>query len=89
LEEVRQNPFVIQEELDLLTKEMRALKQRVKLIDLYHHWMEEFNNLKMEHAFMKVELLIYHKRSKRNLADQWEFYKKQVSKIIQKVFESD
>jgi hypothetical protein len=54
---------VVEEELDMLAKEMKVLRQRVKLADLYHYQIEEFNNLKMEHAFMKVELLIYQKRS--------------------------
>jgi hypothetical protein len=36
----------------------------MELADLYHHQMEEFDNLKMEHAFMKTKLLIYQKRSK-------------------------
>lgn len=40
----------------MLTKEMMVLKSKVKLIDLYHYRMEEFDNLKMEHAFMKAEL---------------------------------
>ncbi len=44
--------------------------------------MEEFDNLKMEHAFMKVALLIYQKRSKRSQAKQWELYKEQVGEII-------
>jgi hypothetical protein len=52
--------------LDALAKEMRALKYRAELVDLHHYHMEEFDNLKMEHAFMKAELLIYQKRSKRN-----------------------
>jgi hypothetical protein len=47
---------------------MRVLKQRAKLVDLYHYQMEEFNNLKIKHAFMKAELLIYQKRSKRSQA---------------------
>jgi hypothetical protein len=28
--------------------------------------MEEFNNLKMEYAFMKIKLLIYEKQNKKN-----------------------
>jgi hypothetical protein len=44
--------------------------------------------LKMEHDFMKVELLIYQKRSKRNEAEQWELYKEQIGEIIQEAFES-
>jgi hypothetical protein len=35
-------------------KEMKVLRQMVELTNLYHNWMEEFNNLKMEHAFMKT-----------------------------------
>jgi hypothetical protein len=44
--------------------------------------MEEFDNLKMEHALMKAELLICQKRSKRSQVEQWELYKKQIIKII-------
>jgi hypothetical protein len=30
---------------------MRVLKQRVELTNLYHHWMEEFNNLRWNMLF--------------------------------------
>ncbi len=50
---------MVHEELDMLEKEMRVLRERMKLIDYYHYRIEEFDILKMEHAFMKVELLIY------------------------------
>ncbi len=50
---------MVHEELDMLVKEMRALRERAKLAYFYHYQMEEFDNLKMEHAFMKAELLIY------------------------------
>ncbi len=60
---------MIQDEFNALAKEMRAIKQRAELANLYHYHMEEFDNLKMEHAFMKVELLIYQKRSKRSQAE--------------------
>jgi hypothetical protein len=43
---------------------MRILKQKVELIDLYHHQMEEFDNLKMEYAFMKAKLLFTSRRAK-------------------------
>jgi aryl-alcohol dehydrogenase-like predicted oxidoreductase len=40
-----------QEELEAIKKEMRSLGHRVEVVDLlYHHWMEEFDTLKMEHA---------------------------------------
>jgi len=55
--------------LDALVKEMKALKQRAKLAYFYHYWMEEFDNVKMEDAFIKAELLIYQKRSKGSLAE--------------------
>jgi hypothetical protein len=32
--------------LDSLEEEMRALRQMAKLAVFYHHWMEEFDNLK-------------------------------------------
>lgn len=50
---------MIQEELDALAKELRALKQRAKFANLYHYQMEEFGNLKMENAFIEAKLLIY------------------------------
>jgi hypothetical protein len=34
---------------------MRTLWQRVELVDLYQNQMQEFDNLKMEYAFMKVD----------------------------------
>jgi hypothetical protein len=46
------------EDMEALERETRTLKQKVELANLYHHWMEEFNNLKMEYVFMKVKLLI-------------------------------
>ncbi len=70
---------MVQEEL---AKEMSVFKQKVELIDLHHYWMEEFDNLKMEHAFMKVELLIYKKRSKRSQVEEWELYKEKINEII-------
>jgi hypothetical protein len=70
LDEFQKNPDVVQEKLDMLAKEMRVLRKRVELVDLYHFQMEEFDNLKMEHVFMKVELLNYQKRSKRNQSKQ-------------------
>jgi hypothetical protein len=66
LEEVRKNQSTIKKELDSLEKEMRALRQRAELVDLYHHWMEEFDNLKMEYVFMKAKLMIYQNMNKRS-----------------------
>jgi hypothetical protein len=54
---------------------MKALTQKTELAYFYHHWMEEFNNLKMEHVLMKVKLLIFKKRSKISQEKQWEMYK--------------
>ncbi len=50
--------------------------------------MEEFNNLKMEHAFMNKKNLIYQKKSKRSQVKQWELYKEQVGEFIWEAFES-
>jgi hypothetical protein len=72
----------------MLAREMKVFKQKVKLANLYHYRMEEFDNLKMEHAFMKAKLLIYQKRSKRSQAEQWELYKEKIGEIIQEAFES-
>ncbi len=88
MEEVQKNLNVVQKELDILVEEMKALRQRAKLANLYHYRVEEFNNLKMEHAFMKAELLIYQKRNKRSQAKQWELYKEQINEIIWEAFES-
>jgi hypothetical protein len=48
---------------------MRALRQRAELVDLYHHRIEEFDNLKMEYVFMKARLMIYQNMNKRNRAE--------------------
>ncbi len=55
------------------------------LINLYHHQMEEFDNLKMEYAFMKTKLLIY---QQRNQVKHQALHKEQVGQIIQESFES-
>ncbi len=82
MEKVKKNPSVIQEELGALVEEMRMLRQKVKLANLYHYQMEELDKLKMEFAFMTAKILIYQKRSKRSQAKQWKFYKKQIGEII-------
>jgi hypothetical protein len=53
-----------QEELEAIEKEMRSLRHKVEMANMYHHRME--NILKTEHAFMKVELLIYQQRNKKS-----------------------
>jgi hypothetical protein len=50
---------MIPKNMEALEREMKTLRQRVELVDLYHNWMEEFDNLKMEYVFMKAKLLIY------------------------------
>jgi hypothetical protein len=45
---------MILEDLKTLKREMRTLRQMAKLVDLYHNQMDEFDNLKMEYAFMKA-----------------------------------
>lgn len=57
---------MIQKELEAIEKEMRSLRHKVEMANLYHHRMEDI--LKMEHAFMKAELLIYQQRSKKSQA---------------------
>ncbi len=37
---------------------------------------------------MKIELLIYQKRSKKSQAKQWGLYKEQINEIILEAFES-
>ncbi len=56
---MRQNLGMTLEDMEALEREMKTLRQKVELANLYHHLMEEFNNLKMEYAFMKVKFLIY------------------------------
>lgn len=87
-EDVRKNPSMILKELEVSKKEMKTLKYRAKLIDLYHNRMEELNNLKMEYAIMKAKLWIYQQRSKRSQVEQWKLHKEQVGEIIQEAFES-
>jgi hypothetical protein len=54
--------------------------------------MEEFDNVKMEHAFMKTIFLIYQmiyqNNNKRSQVEQWELHKEQVNEIIREAFES-
>jgi hypothetical protein len=45
---------MVLEDLKTLKREMRTLKQMVKLVDIYHNQMDVFDNLKMEYAFMKA-----------------------------------
>jgi hypothetical protein len=49
---MKQNLNMVREELKALKMEMWILWQKVELAYLYHNQMEEFNNLKMEYAFM-------------------------------------
>jgi hypothetical protein len=51
------------------------LRGKAKLTDLWHHQIEEFETLKMEHAFMSVKLLIYQQKARQVWLDQWEHYK--------------
>jgi hypothetical protein len=46
----------------LVTKNER-LKGKAKLIDLWHHQIEEFETFMMEHAFMSTKLLIYQQKA--------------------------
>jgi hypothetical protein len=50
--------------------------------------MEEFDNLKTKHAFMKAKLPIYQKGNNRNQVEQWEQCREQIGEIIQDAFES-
>jgi hypothetical protein len=52
------------------------------MADLYHHRAEKFDTFKMEHAFMKIYLLIYQQRSEKAKAKQWVLYKDQIANII-------
>lgn len=63
IEEMKTNPSMIQEELEAIENEMRSLRHKTKMGNIYHHQMEDI--LKMEHAFMKAELLIYQQKSKK------------------------
>jgi hypothetical protein len=38
---------------------MSSLGCKVEVADFYHHQMEKFDILKMEHAFMDAKLLFY------------------------------
>jgi hypothetical protein len=64
---------------------MKALRQKVELVDLYHHRMEKFNNLKMEHAFMKVELLIYYNKTKEIQQNNGSHIKSKLAKLFERV----
>jgi hypothetical protein len=55
---MKENPIMNLEQMEAIEREMKTLRLRTKLANLYHHQMEEFDNLKMEYAFMKTELLM-------------------------------
>ncbi len=61
---------------------MRCLRHKIEMADLYHHRVEKFDTFKMEHAFMKIYLLIYQQRSEKAKAKQWVLYKDQIANII-------
>ncbi len=46
----------------MVTKNER-LSDKAELTDLWHYWIEEFETLKMEHAFMSVKLFIYQQKA--------------------------
>jgi hypothetical protein len=51
---MKQNPGIVLKELGTLETEMRMLWQKAEFVDIYHNWIEDFDNLKMEYAFMKA-----------------------------------
>jgi hypothetical protein len=53
-----------QEKLEAIEKEMTSLRHKAKMVNFYHHRMEDI--FKMEHAFMKVEFLVYQHKSKKS-----------------------
>jgi hypothetical protein len=48
--------------------------------------MVELEGIKIEKAFIKVELLIYQHKVRKNGAEQWEFYNAQIIKIMNETF---
>ncbi len=45
-----------------MVTENERLNDKAELTDLWHYRIEEFETLKMEHAFMSIELFIYQQK---------------------------
>ncbi len=67
--------------------ENERLRGKAELADLWHHRIEEFKTLKMEHAFMNTKLFIYQQKACWVRVDQWD-YKPQVTELVRDSFES-
>ncbi len=65
----------IEEDFEALVTENERSRGKAELVDLWHHQIEEFETLKMEHAFMSPKLFIYQQNAHRVWLDQWENYK--------------
>jgi hypothetical protein len=51
--------LIVEEDFQLLVTENERLRGKAELAHSWHHRIEEFKTLRMEHAFMNTKLFIY------------------------------
>ncbi|CAM6026141.1 unnamed protein product [Sphagnum balticum] len=90
IQDLHNDTPAIQEEFRALREEVQVIRYKAKSAKLYHHWMENFKNLKMECALiMRSELMIYQlQKACKIRLDQWEVYEGKLPKSLLKTFAS-
>jgi len=63
---------------------MKGLRQRARLLNLYHHQMEEFDNLTMEYAFMKAKLLFYQIKVRKVKLNNGSFIRSKLMRLFKR-----
>ncbi|CAK9872560.1 unnamed protein product [Sphagnum jensenii] len=70
VQDLRDDILIVEEDFQILVTENERLRGKAELADLWHHRIEAFKTLKMEHAFMKTKLFIYQQNACRVRVDQ-------------------
>lgn len=66
--------------------QIQMLTWKIEETSYSFHWMVELEVIKTKNTFMKVELLIYQQKVRKNWTKQWELYKAQITKILNNTF---
>ncbi len=53
-QDLKNEILIVEENFQALDTENGRLNAKAELVDLWHHWIEEFETSKMEHAFMSA-----------------------------------
>lgn len=78
--------LITQKQLDDLQMQIQTLTWKIEETSYSFHWMVELEVIKTKNTFMKVELLIYQQKVRKNWTKQWELYKAQITKILNNTF---